>query len=177
MSPERKGGVMNLNITIGFGVVALVIYLLAFYLRGGLFALDGIKSGLGTFLGILPLLIFSMLIAGAVQTMIPKELISKWLGAQAGFKGVCLGSLIGSIVPGGPYGAFPVAASLLKSGAGLGTMVAFVAAWSLWGFTRLPLEVAIVGPRFTLIRMGATVVFPLIAGAGVQFISRLVSTT
>ncbi|MBN2266466.1 MAG: hypothetical protein JW775_11710 [Candidatus Aminicenantes bacterium] len=56
----------------------------------------------------------------------------------------------------------------LSAAAGLGTMVAFVTAWSLWAVTRLPLEIGIMGLRFTLIRLGVTFFFPPIAGLMAQ---------
>ena len=46
----------------------------------------------------------------------------------------------------------------------MGATVAYISAWLLWGFARIPLEVAIIGPRFTFIRYVATFAFPPIAG-------------
>jgi len=36
--------------------------------------------------------------------------------------------------------------------------------WSLWSFARLPIEVSIMGWKFTLIRIASTFFFPPIAG-------------
>jgi len=52
----------------------------------------------------------------------------------------------------------------LRVGAGMGTMVALLTAWSLWAITRLPMEVGIMGWKFTLIRLACTFFFPPIAG-------------
>jgi uncharacterized membrane protein YraQ (UPF0718 family) len=60
--------------------------------------------------------------------------------------------------------SFPIAAALLKAGASVGTLVAFVTAWSLWALGRLPIEVGIIGWRFTLVRFLSTLIFPPIAG-------------
>jgi len=70
----------------------------------------------------------------------------------------------GGLAPGGPYISLPIAAGFLSSGAGIGTMVAFLTGWSLWGINRLPMEVGIMGWKFTLIRMACTFFFPPIAG-------------
>ena len=48
--------------------------------------------------------------------------------------------------------SLPVAAGLLRSGAGVGTMVAFLTGWSLWAVGRIPMEVGVLGWKFTLIR-------------------------
>jgi len=43
-------------------------------------------------------------------------------------------------------------------------MVAFLTAWSLWAVARLPMEVRIVGWKFTLIRVASTFFFSPVAG-------------
>ena len=67
-------------------------------------------------------------------------------------------------MPGGPFVSLPIAAGLLRVGASVGTMVAFVTAWSLWAVSRLPLDIGILGWQFTLIRLACTFFFPPIAG-------------
>jgi len=54
--------------------------------------------------------------------------------------------------------------ALIRSGASVGTMVAFLTGWSLWAVSRLPMEVGILGWKFTLIRIASTFFFPPIAG-------------
>jgi len=66
--------------------------------------------------------------------------------------------------------SLPIAAGLLRSGAGAGTMVAFLTAWSLWAVSRLPMEVAILGWRLTLIRLCSTFILPIVAGLTAQFL-------
>jgi len=43
-------------------------------------------------------------------------------------------------------------------------MVAFLTGWSLWAVTRLPLEMGLMGWKFTLIRLACVFFFPPIAG-------------
>ena len=93
-----------------------------------------------------------------------KELLAKWVGTESGMRGILLGSVAGGFCPGGPFVNFPVAAGLLKSGAGIGTVVAFITGWSLWAVARLPMEVGLLGWRLTLIRLACTFFFPPIAG-------------
>jgi len=42
--------------------------------------------------------------------------------------------------------------------------------WSLWAFSRLPMEVGILGWKFTLIRVASTFFFPPIAGLIAQIL-------
>nr|NIQ75514.1 permease [Gammaproteobacteria bacterium]NIW93851.1 permease [Phycisphaerae bacterium] len=75
-----------------------------------------------------------------------------------------IGTVVGGFTPGGPYVSLPIAAGLLRTGASIGTMVAFMTAWSLLAISRLPLEVGLLGWQFTLVRLACTFFFPPIAG-------------
>jgi len=72
--------------------------------------------------------------------------------------------------PGGSYISFPIALTLLRCGASIGTMVAFVTEWSLLAVSRIPLELGILGWRFTLIRFITTFLFPPVAGLLAQIL-------
>ena len=149
--------------TIVMGVLAIVLVYIG-YQKGGGEHILGLKSAGDMVIQIIPLLIFAFIIAGMVQILVPQELISKWVGAESGLRGLMIGTVVGGFAPGGPMISLPVAAGLLRAGASMGTMVAFLTAWSLWAVTRLPLEVGIMGWKFTLIRLACTFFFPPIAG-------------
>ena len=149
--------------TIIMGVLAAILVLLA-YRQGGEGHILGLKYAGNMLLQIIPLLIFAFIIAGMVQVLLPTELISQWVGTESGLRGILIGTILGGISPGGPYVAMPIAAGMLRVGAGIGTMVAFVTAWSLWAVSRLPMEIGIMGWKFTLIRLACTFFFPPIAG-------------
>ena len=99
-----------------------------------------------------------------IQILIPQEIISKWVGSESGIRGILMGTVAGGLSPGGPFVSLPIVAGLLRSGAGIGTMVAFLTGWSLWAVARLPMDVGILGWKFTAIRLGITSLFPIIAG-------------
>ena len=133
--------------------------------RGGPdLVLQGVLLGGSMALRVLPLLFVAVAIAGFIQLLITKQGVSRWLGKEAGMKGVWLGALAGALVPGGPYVYFPIAATLLVSGAEIGTVLAFVTAKNLWTLSRLPMEVALIGPEITAIRYVVTFVFPVLLG-------------
>ncbi len=71
-------------------------------------------------------------------------------------RGIIIGTVAGGLTPGGPYVSLPVVAALLCSGVGMGTMVAFLTGWSMWAVSRLPMEVGILGWKFTIIRLAST---------------------
>jgi uncharacterized membrane protein YraQ (UPF0718 family) len=145
------------------GILAIALLLWG-YFRGQGEHVTGLKSTTTMLLEILPLLIFAFIVAGMVQAMLPQEAVSRWVGAESGWRGLFLGTVAGGLAPGGPYVSLPIAAGLLRSGAGIGTMVAFLTGWSLWAFGRLPMEVGILGWKLTVIRFASTFFFPPIAG-------------
>ena len=49
-------------------------------------------------------------------------------------------------------------------------MVAFLTGWSLWAVGRIPMEVGIMGWKFTVIRLASTLIFPPIAGLLAQYL-------
>lgn len=155
---------MNLFIpTILMGILALVLLAVG-YLKGGDQHIIGTKAGIMMIVQIMPLLFFAFIMAGMIQTLLPHDLIAKWVGTESGLRGIVLGTLAGAVTPGGPYVSMPIAAGLLRAGAGMGTMVAFLTGWSLWAFSRLPIEVGIMGWKFTLVRLACSFFFPPIAG-------------
>jgi len=148
-------------------IALAVILTVVAYFRGGVH-LTGLRLGARTIWDNLPVLLASFAVAGLARVLIPKELISQRLGAQAGFKGILLGCVAGGIVPGSPYSVFPIIASFYEAGAGIGTTVGFITAWSLWSVSRLPLEMGIIGSKVTLARYLSTLVFPPLAGVIAQ---------
>lgn len=156
--------------TIVMGVIAL-LFLFIGYLRGENQHLEGLSRAFYMTYTVLPLLIFAFVVAGMVQVLIPQEILRGWIGEESGLRGIFIGTIAGAVAPGGPYVSLPVAAGLLRSGAGVGTMVAFLTGWSLWAFGRLAMEVGILGWKFTLIRFASTFFFPPIAGLIAHYIS------
>ncbi len=134
------------------------------YKKGDGSHVRGFKIAGNTFINIAPLLFIAFILAGFMQVVIPPELIKSWLGEEAGLKGIFIGSIGGALIPGGPYIAFPIIATIYKAGAGLGTAVACVTGWALWGVITTMFELAIIGHRFTLLRLGLVLIFPPSAG-------------
>ncbi len=161
---SKKGRFSQMLIpTIIMGVIAIA-FLIIGYQRGGGEHILGLKSAGTILLQIVPLLIFSFIIAGMIQILVPTEIISKWVGTESGFRGILVGTVVGGFMPGGPFVSLPIAAGLLRTGASIGTMVAFMTGWSILAVTRLPMEIGIMGWQFTLIRVACTFFFPPIAG-------------
>lgn len=149
--------------TVLLGSMAVVLTIMAYY-RGGGAHIDGLKHAFRLTLNILPLIFFAMIIGGMVQILIPKDLVMHWIGSDSGIRGIIIGMLAGVVSPGAPYVSYPIAAALIQSGAGFATIVSFVTSFSLLSATKIPMELGIMGFKFTFIRLVSTVFFPIIAG-------------
>ncbi len=156
--------------TLGMAIAAVILALIAFFQGGFSLVGRGFTVSAQTILDIFPILIIAFIVAGLVSTLIPKkDRVSKLLGNEAGWKGPILGALMGALVPGGPFFFYPLMATLIASGANVGTMISFVAAKSLWNIARIPLEILFVGVEVTAIRFLITFAIPILAGVTVDF--------
>jgi uncharacterized membrane protein YraQ (UPF0718 family) len=126
--------------------------------------LRGLQIGYKQLINMLPQLLLAFTLAGLLQVILPEALIQEWLGTSSGLKGILLGSLLGALVPGGPYTALVIIAAVVQGGAGLATTVALVTSWAVVGTTKLPFEFAILGNRMVMIRLGFIWMIPIIGG-------------
>jgi uncharacterized membrane protein YraQ (UPF0718 family) len=172
MNPKREGSDSMDTTTLILAVVVVMLLVIAFW-RGRDLPVAGLMAGARTLWRNLPLLLLGFVVAGLAQVLIPRDLITRWLGAEAGIKGVFIGCVVGGLVPGAPYATFPLVATLYQAGASLGAVVGFVSAWSLWSVSRLPLEIALIDSKPALVRYVITFVVPPIAGLLAEAVARM----
>lgn len=116
-----------------------------------------------------PVMLMALPMAAFVAELIPDGWAERWLGPDSGATGVLLATLAGSVLPGGPFVAFPLVLGFLKSGAGPAQMVALISGWAVLGLHRtLSWELPILGPRFILLRLSASLALPFLAGMAAE---------
>lgn len=93
------------------------------------------------------------LLLGLLDAWVPRERMMRLMGPDSGPKGGVLAFLLGSFAAGPLYGAFPVAAVLMKKGAGFANILIFIGAWSTTKIPMLLFEISALGPRFALSRL------------------------
>ncbi len=120
-----------------------------------------LKKAWKSFENILPQFLSILIIIGILLTVLSPEQISKLLGKESGWYGVLIAAVIGSVtlVPG--FIAFPLAAALLKSGAGYMQIAAFISALMMVGIVTIPVEVEYFGKKAAAVRNIAAFVFSL----------------
>jgi len=131
---------------------------------GSKLVLAGVVGGAKTLFLVAPLMLCAFLISGLMQVLGTQDKVAYWLGEGSGWRGIFLACISGALIPGGPYVYYPVAATLLRAGASLGVLVAFVSAKNVWPVMRLPLEFALLGPRLTMARLLTTLLVPPLLG-------------
>jgi uncharacterized membrane protein YraQ (UPF0718 family) len=146
-------------------MAAAAIMLIAVYWKAPEAANRGLGATGALILEITPRMIAAFTLAGLFQAIVPEDVIVRWMGHGSGTRGLLIGMTLGSVTPGGPMTHFPVIASLFKMGVGIGPLVAYLTAWSLFGLQRIIMwEIPFLGPKVVIIRVAVSLLFPFISG-------------
>lgn len=133
-------------------IISLIILGIVFIINRDL----GIKSigvsikSCKQLLFVIPLI---FILIGLLDTWIPKESMVKLMGEKSGMIGIVIAFLSGSFAAGPLYGAFPVAAVLMKKGVKFTNVLIFIGAWSCAKVGMILFEIANLGLKFALTRL------------------------
>lgn len=103
-------------------------------------------------------------LVGLLDVFVPPAFIERVLGSEGGAMSLLAGGALGSVAAGPPVAAYPIAASLLDSGAWAPAVATFIVSWTLVGFVSLPFEARTFGSRFALARNALSFVFAMVIG-------------
>jgi uncharacterized membrane protein YraQ (UPF0718 family) len=143
------------------------------YLRGGNDdVIKGLRAAWSMMAMVGPRLLAAFMMAGFIQVLLPREMITRWIGAKSGFHGILIASAVGVITPGGPLLSFPLVAALFKLGAGYGPLVAYLTSWEVLSLYRAAIwDIPFMGLEFTALRFAVSLFLPLLAGLTAQKIA------
>jgi uncharacterized membrane protein YraQ (UPF0718 family) len=130
----------------------------------------GLEAGISNFGRLLPILTLSFVIAGLMQVLIPREQVTRWLGSEAGFRGILAGCAVGALLPGPPYALYPMIISMVNGGASVGAVIGMMTGKVLWNVHYLPPALATLGPRLTALQFASNILFPPLAGLIAQHV-------
>ena len=126
---------------------------------------QGLTRGFEQFIIIVPRMICALITAEFLAMLVPAEVISQFLGRDAGLVAIVIGSLTGLIVPSGPVISFSIAATFANSGASVPAIISFLTAWSLFTAHRIFIyEIPLIGLSFLRLRLASVLVLPFVAG-------------
>ncbi len=120
------------------------------------------KVALKSLLKTAPALLAMLGIVGLILGLLTPETISAIIGSEAGFLATITAAVIGSLTLIPSLVAFPLAGSLLRSGATVMTISAFITTLVMVGVVTAPMEMKILGKRFTLLRNGLGIIAALL---------------
>lgn len=123
---------------------------------------ESLKIALKTFLRTLPNIIIIIIFIGFLLGFLPPNIISRVVGEQAGFLGILITAVLGSVLFVPALISFPLAASLLKGGASIMSVAAFITTLTMVGVVTLPLEIKEMGKKMTILRNVFSFVFAII---------------
>jgi len=110
-----------------------------------------------SFIRILPIVFIIIIFVGLLLGFVSQTQISKIAGEHAGFWGVFLIAMhIPSLI------AFPLAASILKNGASITAVAAFITTLTMIGTITLPLEIKELGKKVALLRNGISFIIAIV---------------
>lgn len=98
-----------------------------------------------------------LILMGLFTVWVKRETVVRLLGEGSGISGILLGIFLGTLPTGPLYIAFPLASMLLKKGARIATVMAFLSAWACIKIPQELVEIQFLGIRFALLRLFTTV--------------------
>ena len=115
------------------------------------------------FENILPQFLSILIIIGILLSIITPETISRLIGEKSGWTGMLVAGAIGSITLIPAFIAFPLAAALLKSGAGYMQIAVLISTLMMVGIVTMPVEIKYFGRKATILRNSMAFIFSFIA--------------
>lgn len=109
-----------------------------------------------------PSILMVLGLVGITLGILSPDTISRLIGAEAGLAAPAVASLLGAVTLIPSLVAFPLAGSLVRAGATVMTISAFVTTLVMVGIVTLPLEIKTLGKKFALLRNGFGFVFALV---------------
>ncbi len=143
----KKSTIINLTVIAVFGIFVIVSFLTGFD-TGSRMGMEFFKTLKDMFL-ILP---FAFILIGLFEVWVKRETVEKHLGEEGGWKSYLWVFLLGGMTIGPMLTALPVAQSLLKKGAALSVVLAYIGAAAICRIPMTIFEITYLGPLFTLTR-------------------------
>ncbi|SHO53550.1 hypothetical protein [Anaerocolumna xylanovorans] len=131
---------------------------------------QALKYAFTSLIELLPKLIGLFLIITILLSYLNTEFVSKILGENSGVLGVFIACLLGSIVIIPTMIAYPMAAELLKMGAGYAQVTVFITTITMVGLLTLPMEIEFFRKNIAIKRNVLAIFFAILSSAVVTII-------
>jgi uncharacterized membrane protein YraQ (UPF0718 family) len=152
---------------IVLGAIALYLYLL---FSKPEMAKKGFMGALNTFFSLIPMIFAALLIAQAINILLPDELIIQWFGKESGMRGIMTGGLLAGLLQGGPYAIYPIIQSLFQKGAHVSIIVTMLIGYGAIGLSRIAYDFIFFEPQIIGLRLLFAIPLTMISGVILYFI-------
>ena len=128
---------------------------------------QGVQSGrefVDVIVKMLKLLPCAFVLIALFEVWVRRETVERHLGSSKGVRGYLWSILLGGMVVGGAFVAFPLAYTLRRKGASLPVIFCFL---GFAGVCRIPMtvfEISFLGWKFTVVRLVSAIILVLISG-------------
>lgn len=158
-----------------FVLLAAASALLVLWLRGADALVSAATQSVTLLMAVTPMIVVGLFLGGLIKELSDPQRIAPVLGANSGWKGLVLATVLGAATPSGPFAAFPIVYALALAGADIGAVVAYLTAWSVLGLQRvLVWELPLLGHDFVMVRVLASLPLPIVSGLVARLLMRLV---
>lgn len=147
--------------TLALWVITLVWFGISLY-KDKKLTFSSIKMSSGMMKSIGSDIVAILLLIGLILALIPPEMLSDFLVKNDNIFSTIIFALVGctTLIP--AFVAFPLAGSLVESGAGIMPVVAFITTLTMVGVVTFPLEKREFGWKFTIIRNSLSLLFAVL---------------
>ncbi len=152
-------------------VLAAVLYGWAFVAAPAK-ATEALAAGGRAFVGVLPIIVAVFASLGLFNVWVDKRKVAEALGERSGFAAIVMASLAGTIIVGPVYVIFPLMKALRQHGARWAVIGTVLAAWAV-KIPMVPMEMGMLGIRFSLARIVLVVLSAVPIGLLLEFIMGL----
>ncbi|GAA3644640.1 permease [Asaccharospora irregularis] len=147
--------------TIGLWIITIILFIVS-VTKDKNKTFDSIKMSSGLMKSMIGEIIGILFLIGLILTFIPPEKIKQYLGGSSILISTFVSAILGSITLIPAFVAFPLVGSIVKAGANIVPIVAFLTTLTMVGFVTFPLEKKEFGVKFALTRNILSFVFAII---------------
>lgn len=149
---------MDTAFTYALYCVAIILLVLS-YVRDKQKTILSLKKSWKMFMRVLPQFTCILFVVGILLTIVTPDTIRQVIGSESGFVGMIITSMLGAVVLVPALIAFPIAADLLRSGAGIMQIAVFISTLTMVGFATIPVEMKYLGRKAAVLRNALAFLF------------------
>lgn len=161
-----------MNISTILLILLAIIALTISFLKDRKKTIESMMSAKSRFIETATQVIGILSLIGLFLAIVPESYIKSVLGGSSIGLSTLYGALIGTVTIIPAFIAFPLSSSLVKGGAYLVAVAAFITTLTMVGFATMPIEIEHFGKKFTFTRNMLSFIFAIFISLGMGVLLR-----